>query len=90
MNDKNIKVITDKKELYDKCENMEQLFDKYYLPLLDIHYRKTYQLQSNWNSLREWFKYGIEEYSTDDGFIQNILKQGLDKMNELEGKDKNE
>ena len=47
------------------------------------------QLQSNWNSLREWFKYGIEEYTTDDGFIQNILKQGLDKMNELESSDKN-
>lgn len=44
-------------------------------------------LRSNWNSLREWFKYGIEEYTTDDGFIQNILKQGLDKMNKLEGAD---
>ena len=22
-----------KEELYDKCENMEQLYDKYYLPL---------------------------------------------------------
>lgn len=32
-----------KEELYDKCENMEQLFDKYYLPL-----------QNNWNELKEW------------------------------------
>lgn len=45
MNEKNILVITDREELYNKCENMEQLFDKYYLPLLDKHYSKTYKLQ---------------------------------------------
>lgn len=38
-------VIITKEELYDKCENMEQLFDNYYLPLLDKHYSKTYELQ---------------------------------------------
>ena len=45
MNEENILVITDREELYNKCENMEQLFDKYYLPLLDKHYSKTYKLQ---------------------------------------------
>lgn len=45
MNEENILVITDREELYDKCENMEQLFDKYYLPLLDKHYSKTYKLR---------------------------------------------
>lgn len=45
MNKENIPVITDREKLYDKCENMEQLFDKYYLPLLDKHYSKTYELQ---------------------------------------------
>lgn len=41
----NIDVITQKKELYDKCENMEELYDKYYLPLLEKHYKKTYILE---------------------------------------------
>ena len=41
----NINVITQKKELYDKCENMEELYDKYYLPLLEKHYKKTYILK---------------------------------------------
>ena len=41
----NINVITQKKELYDKCENMKELYDKYYLPLLEKHYKKTYILE---------------------------------------------
>ena len=41
----NINVITQKEELYDKCENMEELYDKYYLPLLEKHYKKTYILE---------------------------------------------
>ena len=53
MNEENIPVITDREELYDKCENMEQLFDKYYLPLLDKHYSKTYKLQQENKQLKE-------------------------------------
>lgn len=53
MNEEKVLVITDKQELYDKCENMEQLFNKYYLPLLDTHYRKTYQLQQENKQLKE-------------------------------------
>lgn len=61
VNEENILVITDKEELYDKCENMEQLFYKYYLPLLDKHYSKTYKLQQenarlkdNWKELEKF------------------------------------
>lgn len=43
--------------LYDKCENMEQLYDKYYYPLLVEHK----QLQNNWNELKEYLKKIIEE-----------------------------
>lgn len=53
MNKENIPVITDREELYDKCENMEQLFDKYYLPLLYKHYSKVYELQQENNQLKE-------------------------------------
>lgn len=57
MNKENIPVITDREKLYDKCENMEQLFDKYYLPLLDKHYSKTYELQQENQSLKEQVDY---------------------------------
>lgn len=40
------------------------------------------QLQSNWNSLREWIN---ENYII---FPPTLLKMSLDKMNELEGNDK--
>ena len=53
MDAENILVITDREELYNKCENMEQLFDKYYLPLLDKHYSKTYQLQQENQELKK-------------------------------------
>ena len=52
MSEDKVLVITDKEELYDKCENIEQLFDKYYLPLLDIHYKKIYQLQQENQQLK--------------------------------------
>lgn len=56
MNEENVLVITDREELYDKCENMEQLFDKYYLPLLDKHYSKTYKLQQKNKQLKDNYK----------------------------------
>ena len=39
------------------------------------------QLQSNWNSLREWLE-------VNDRYSQGYFKQVLEFMNELEGKDK--
>ena len=56
--------------------------------------QKLKQIQSNWNSLREWLKEQIKDtvkfknalgYSHEDKHFQKIL----DKMNELEGKDNN-
>ena len=67
MNEENILVITDREELYDKCENMEQLFDKYYLPLLDKHYSKTYKLQQENARLKDKIEKVIE-------YIKNIDK----------------
>lgn len=86
MNKEHIPVITDKEELYDKCENMEQLYDKYYLPLLDVYYRKTYELQQENKKYKEVIDKAIEftnknwgtwcthhlEYMTE---LQNILKE---------------
>jgi hypothetical protein len=51
------------------------------------------QLQSNWNSLREWLKefkeYEKSEFQTKAKFYITV-EEILDKMNELERKDNNE
>ena len=104
MNKKNIPVITDREKLYDKCENMEQLFDKYYLPLLDKHYSKTYKLQQenkqlkdNWNKLKQIID--VKMYNSEylinlcgykvDVDTLEILKIIKEEMQELEqGSDK--
>ena len=64
MNKENIPVIADKEELYDKCENMEQLFDKYYLPLLDKHYSKVYELQQENQKCKEVIDKAIKYVET--------------------------
>ena len=53
--------------------------------------KKLEQLQSNWNSLREWLKefkeYEKSEFQTNAEFYITV-EEILDKMNELEGRDK--
>lgn len=74
MNKENIPVITDKEELYDKCENMEQLFDEYYLPLLDKHYSKVYELQQEIKQLK------IQVSSREE--VANKYKEVIDEARE--------
>ena len=57
------------------------------------------KLQSNWNSLREWLKNKIDNFQDDvsepilhEQMTMRVIyeyMENLDKMNELEGKDKN-
>lgn len=47
---------------------------------------KIYQLQSNWNSLFEYAKQQLDK--AFDKVEQDTWEEVLDKMNELEGKDK--
>lgn len=47
---------------------------------------KIEQLQSNWNSLREYIEENMYQDNWGDSVI--LAKYLLDKMNELEGKDK--
>lgn len=77
MNEEKVLTITDKEELYDKCENMEDLFDKYYLPLLDIHYKKIYKLQQENQQLKEQLKKGWKPTPDDllDMLNQELLEQ---------------
>ena len=50
---------------------------EYIIKQLEQSYKTIDQLQSNWNSLREW----LEKVKLDKRYV-NIV---LDKMNELEG-----
>ena len=93
MNKKNIPVITDREKLYDKCENMEQLFDKYYLPLLDKHYSKTYKLQQENKQLKQVIdkainnsQYWIDYYTrlNSDERIALRLQENIDILKEVE------
>lgn len=72
-----------------KLKTYEQLQDEV-IKLLTNNYlkdSKIEQLQSNWNSLREYI--GKEWYCFDNESVEHeVAKNILDKMNELEGKDK--
>lgn len=86
MNEENIPVITDREELYDKCENMEQLFDKYYLPLLDKHYSKTYKLQQENKILRENTEHNdkvVDKVNWENMLLKKENKQLKDNWNKL-------
>lgn len=48
---------------------------------------KINQLQSNWNSLKELLKEDLKQVYRDAGYRNNIIREILDKMNELEGED---
>ena len=59
-----INKIVQKNELYDKCENMEELYDKYYVPLLEFHYKKISVLEQ---ALDEIEKYMTNYIKVEDG-----------------------
>lgn len=79
MNNENIEVITDREELYDKCENIEQLFDNYYLPLLDKHYSKTYKLQQE-NEKLQHYKTLYQSLKKQKEELRSWLKEDKDKI----------
>ena len=83
MNKENIPVITDREKLYDKCENMEQLFDKYYLPLLDKHYSKTYELQQENQALKKQLEELKEEnsrYERKNQKYKEVIDKAIKKL----------
>lgn len=55
---------------------------------INMYEQKYKQLQSNWNSLREWLNIRLQAEIIRTGMRNEELIVVLDKMNELEGKDK--
>ena len=78
IDEEKVLVITDREELYNKCENMEQLFDKYYLALLEKHYSKTYKLQQEKKELSEKIEYLKGKIENKDKWCQLIADIGFD------------
>lgn len=58
---------------------------------LALTHKKLRDLQTRWNSLREWLEDYIKLLYKPDSFEEQTLedlKEVLDKMNELEGEEK--
>lgn len=81
-----LEIIPTRTILYDKCENVEQLYDNFYFPLL-IEYKElkkeNKQFKDNWDKLKEWLESNWEE-SQDIWFVKIInkmqeIEQGSDK-----------
>jgi len=84
MNDKELNELLKYNQEYMDARLSEDVFGGDYTSEVELKYlqRNYDKLQSNWNSLREW----IEDLY-NKGYDIKIV---LDKMNELEGKDKGE
>lgn len=68
-----INKIVQKNELYDKCENMEELYDKYYVPLLEFHYKKISVLKQALDDIEKIYNSIPKEHSICDiGKIHDI------------------
>ena len=77
----------------EKLEVLEEIKeDSKVLEFVAITMQEREQLQSNWNSLREDLKkYDLTYlHETGEHQLADAIEDILDKMNELEGKDKNE
>lgn len=80
--------IMNKIQLYEFCENMEELYDDYYVPLQ----QENKQLKDNWDKLKEIFENeGIEVDTREYGSFEAISKDFIfDTILELEKSDSNE
>lgn len=87
-----------REELYDKCENMEELYDNFYYPLLVENQELKAQLkgtthcfdeeehrklENNWNELKRWL------YEDHYLYVPEIARNStyqkvLEKMYEIE------
>lgn len=77
----------------EKLEALEEIKeDSKVLEFIAITMQEKDQLQSNWNSLREWLEKRKQDLDGDYDYGGNYKEDiiVLDKMNELEGNDNNE
>lgn len=72
-------IITTKGELYDKCENMEELYDNFYYPLLVEHKELKKQLKPDYYT--KGLEGTLKEYQQE---MNNVVTQQKEFINWLE------
>lgn len=88
----NINKIVQKNELYDKCENMEELYDKYYVPLLEFHYKKISVLEQALDEIEKYLEGAGEMacYSKSMCLYEENIEDILEIIQKAKGDVKNE
>lgn len=73
-----------KEELYDKCENMEQLYDKYYLPLQQQNKELHNKIDISIGILKTWKDYCKVNHKNSDDFDKEHWTYCIEKIEGLE------
>lgn len=92
MNDKELNELLEYNQEYMEARLSEDIFGGDYTSEVELkHLKKDYdELQTRWDSLREWLIKQREEYIPTDRYVDgtfDTIDEILDKMNELEGVD---
>lgn len=69
-----------KTQLYDFCENMEELYDDYYVPLQ----QENKQLKENWNNLKKEIRFARKISLPVSPYAVGQLDILIHKMNCME------
>ena len=75
--------------LQEKLHEIKEPINHYHSECVELR-RICNQLQSNWNSLREWLEEQSNSMLSNVGIPDIVFRPIINKMNELEGKDNNE
>lgn len=85
-----INKIVQKNELYDKCENMEELYDKYYVPLLEFHYKKISVLEQALDEIEKILRQPQFEYDNIPCNYEDDIEKTKEIIQKAKGDVKNE
>ena len=69
----------------EEIELIDGFFNKSWCCDLDEVYKAVMKLQNNWNELKKWLEEDLKEVYRDAGYRHNMVRELLDKMQELEG-----
>ena len=90
-----LEIIPTKGILYDKCENVEQLYDKYYYPLL-VEFKelqkKNANLKEHYNNMFECHcnRVEVEKLQNNWNELKEYAKENLYFYSGLQGEDREE
>lgn len=65
-----------REELYDKCENMEELYDNFYYPLLV----ENQELKTQQKEFIEWLKEELKRINPSELTVSELVDSELDQV----------